>query len=87
MAKTRKNKGYFRKVKNTTRVIIPVVKTGLKNVGSVAKGVAIKAVPIVEKGASTVYSTLATGFNLGIQGAKGITSKMRKKRRSRKGRQ
>ena len=86
MTKTRKNNGYFRKVKNTTRIVIPVVKTGLKKVGSVAKGVAIKSVPIIEEGASKVYNTMVTGFNLGIQGAKGITSKMRKKRRSKKSR-
>ena len=41
--------------------------------------------PIVEKGVSKVYGTLATGFDLGIKGAKSVASgvsKMTKRKRS-----
>ena len=57
----------------------------IKKVGSVAKKVVSKSTPIVEKGVSTVYGTMATGFDLGIKGAKTAAksvSQMTKKRRS-----
>jgi hypothetical protein len=58
---------------------------GVKTVGSVAKNVIIKSTPIVEKGITKVYGTLATGFDLGIKGAKGAVksvSRTTKKKRS-----
>ena len=42
----------------------------IKTVGSVAKNVVYKSTPIVEKGVTTVYGTMATGFDLGVKGAK-----------------
>ena len=74
MSKTRKNRILLKKLKKTSKFVIPVVKTGLKTVGN---------------GVSQIYGTMADGFNLGVKGAKGITnsvSKMRKRNRTKKGR-
>lgn len=84
MTKSRKNKktNVFKKLKNTSSKAIPMVDKGLKNVGIVAKDVAVKSIPIVEKGVSGVYGALATGFDLGVKGAKvvskGVTKIARK---------
>ena len=87
MAKTRKYlkslKGAksMKMLKNTSKSAA----RGLKNVGSVTKSVIASSGPIVEKGVSKVYGTLATGFDLGIKGAKSVASgvsKMTKRKRS-----
>ena len=85
MAKTRKHsKGYkkpMKMLKNTSKSAA----RGLKKVGSVTKSVIASSGPIVEKGVSKVYGTLATGFDLGIKGAKSVASgvsKMTKRKRS-----
>ena len=75
MAKSRKNvkgkKSYkgskiMKSVKNTTYKAIPVVKTGLKKVGSTVRTVATKSAPTINKGLNKLYGTLATGFNMGF---------------------
>jgi hypothetical protein len=83
MSKTRKNrskKNFLKKITNTGKRAIPVVETGLKTVGKTAKVVAVKSVPIVEKGVSKIYSTMVQGFDLGV---KGLNSKMTKSKRRR----
>lgn len=68
---------------------LPAVNKGLQKVGTAAKDVVENSIPIVEKGTSVVYNTMATGFDLGIKGAsnvakgvKKITKKRHSKRRS-----
>ena len=73
MGKSRKN-SILKSVQKSSNKILPVVDTGLKTVGSTAKDVAKLSVPIVEKGVSAVYGTMATGFNLGLKGVKGVNS-------------
>jgi hypothetical protein len=83
MSKTRKNrskKNFLKKITSTGKRAIPVVETGLKTVGKTAKVVAVKSVPIVEKGVSKIYSTMVQGFDLGV---KGLNSKMTKSKRRR----
>jgi hypothetical protein len=70
----------LKKITNTGKRAIPVVETGLKTVGKTAKVVAVKSVPIVEKGVSKIYSTMVQGFDLGV---KGLNSKMTKSKRRR----
>ena len=70
---------------STSKKALPVVNKGLKNFGSTAKEVAIKSAPIVEKGVSVVYGTMAKGFDLGIQGVKTVAKGMSKRRHSKKG--
>ena len=58
---------------------------GIKTVGNVAKNVVSKSTPIIEKGVTTLYGTMATGFDLGIKGVKNAAktvSRTTKKRRS-----
>ena len=87
MAKSRKNsKSVLSSISKTSEKALPAVNNGLKNVGIVAKKVAVKSIPIVEKGVSVVYGTMATGFDLGVKGAKtvakgvSISNKKRSKR-------
>ena len=85
MSKTRKNrsgKNFFKKLTKTGKRAIPVVKTGLKTVGKTAKVVVEKSAPIIESGVSKIYGTMVEGFDLGVKGVKGVTSKMSKKRRT-----
>jgi hypothetical protein len=88
MAKSRSHrKSILKSIKNTGKKAMPVVGEGLKTVGTTAKYVAVKSAPVVEKGVSKVYGTLASGFDLGVKGvntlAKGAR-KMTKHRRYKK---
>jgi len=77
--------GVLKSLKKTTSKAVPMVKSGLKSVGSTVKTVAIKSAPTVNKGLEGVYGALATGFDMGIKGvSKGVSkvSKMAKKSRS-----
>ncbi len=86
MGKSRKN-SILKSVEKTSNKVLPVVDTGLQTVGSTAKDVAKISIPIVEKGVSAVYGTMATGFNLGVKGVKGVKGMTKRNRsmRNRKG--
>ena len=87
MTKSRKNSkkhGTLKKIMKTTEKAIPVIGEGLKTVGNTAKVAVVKSAPIVEKGASVVYGTLATGFDMGIKGVKTVAKGVSKKRSSRR---
>ncbi len=87
MSKTRKNrsrKNFLKKITNTGKKAIPVVKTGLKTVGKTAKVVAVKAAPVIEKGVSKVYDTLATGYDLGVKGVQSISAKRSRSKRTKR---
>jgi hypothetical protein len=90
MAKSRKN-SILKSVEKTSNKVLPAVDKGLKTVGTTAKDVAKVSLPIVEKGVSAVYGTMATGFDLGVKGVKGVSSvakgmtKRKRSRRHRKG--
>ena len=89
MSKTRKNRSrrnFFKKITNTGKKAIPIVKTGLKTVGNTAKVVAVKGAPIVEKGVSEVYDTMVTGFDLGVKGVQNLSGRSRRTKRHYKGR-
>ena len=88
MAKSRK----FNVLKSSMKVL-PSIDKGLKTVGSTAKNVAESSIPVLEKGVSAVYGTMATGFDLGVKGArtvaKGVSKSSKRHHkggRSRKGR-
>ena len=81
MAKSRKNKrSILSSISKTSKKALPALNKGLIRVGSVTKNVAVKTLPVMEKGVSAVYGTMATGFDLGIKGAKSITKSSTKKR-------
>ena len=77
-----KKSGVLKGLKKTTSKAVPVVKNGLKSVGTTVKTVAIKSAPTVNKGLEGVYGALATGFDMGIKGVSKGVSKMTKKSRS-----
>ena len=77
MTKSRKNRK-SNMLKSLSSKAIPAVGKGLRTVGFVAKGFARKSVPIVEKGVSVVYETMATGLDLGVKGAKTVASGLNK---------
>ena len=82
MAKT---KSYRRHKRSRTNYrVLPRVEGGLEMVGNKA----IKASPVVEKGISNVYNTLATGFDMGIKGVQNTisTRSSRRHKKSRKSR-
>lgn len=82
MAKSRKNRSsVLKNLKKTATKTLPVVDTGLKNVGNTAKNVAEKSVPVIEKGVSVVYGTMATGLDLGVKGVKSVAKGMTKRKR------
>lgn len=82
MTKSRSHhRSILKSIKNTGKKALPVVGKGLKTVGATAKYVAVKSAPIVEKGASVVYGTLAKGFDLGVKGAKTLSKGVMTKRR------
>jgi hypothetical protein len=91
MSKSRKYSG--RSMSKTKKMLKKTTKSavqGIKTVGSVAKNVVEKSAPMVEKGMSQVYGTLATGFDLGIQSAKnvarGVSKTIKKRHTNRKSR-
>ena len=81
MAKSRKN-NILKTVTKTSNKVLPVVDKGLKTIGTTAKDVASSSLPIIEKGVSVVYGTMATGFNLGVKGVKSVSKGMTKGKRS-----
>jgi hypothetical protein len=82
MTKSRKQSRKYNTLTKMTETALPVVGDSLKTVGYTAKGVIVKAAPLVENGASAVYGTLATGFDMGIKGAKTVAKGISKKTRS-----
>lgn len=83
MAKSRKNRSiknktskFFKNIGKTTKKAVPVIKSGLKTIGT-------KAAPIVKKGAEDVYGALKTGFDLGVTGIKKLAKSAKKSKKRR----
>ena len=87
MAKSRRNRksNILKNVKKTTMKTLPVVNKELTKIGLLAKGVALKSAPVVKKGVSSIYGTLATGFNLGARNVNKFTKNRSSKRYYKKG--
>ena len=85
MPKKTSLKNVGKSIVSTSKKALPVVGKGLKKVGTAAKDVAVASAPILEKGVSVVYGTMAKGFDLGVQGVKTISKGMSKKKLSKKG--
>jgi hypothetical protein len=82
MGKSRRN-SIMKRIDTTASKTLPVVDKGLKTVGTVAKDAAQASIPIVEKGVSAVYGTMATGLDLGVKGLQNVGKKLKFSRRSR----
>lgn len=74
MAKSYKKRAsnFVKSSSRTAEKALPVINDSLKTTGIVVKNVAKETIPIVEKGVSAVYGTMATGFDLGVTGAKNV---------------
>ena len=88
--RTRKTpRSVMKSLRKTTEKALPMVDTSLKTVGRVTKNVVVSSIPIVEKGVSAVYGTMATGFYLGVNGVKKVgksVTNIQNSKRSQQGR-
>jgi hypothetical protein len=75
MTKSRKNifrrsskrrTNFIKNIGRTTKRVLPVVKTGLSTIGQNVKVAATKSEPAIKQGFKSIYGTLATGFNMGV---------------------
>lgn len=82
MAKSRKI-SIIKTIDRTASKTLPVVDKSLKTVGIAAKDVAEASIPIVEKGVSAVYGTMATGLDLGVEGVKSVSKRLKSRKISR----
>jgi len=82
MAKSRKN-NVMKTINKTARNALPVVNNSLKTVGTTAKDVVEASIPVVEKGVSAVYGTMATGLDLGVKGVESVSKRLKRRSRSR----
>jgi len=85
MAKSRTTrKSVMKTITKTTEKALPAVNKGLNTVGNAAKNIASASIPVVQKGVSAVYGTMASGFDLGIKGVKTLSKRVKTIARSRK---
>jgi hypothetical protein len=69
----------LKSIKKNTKKILPTVNKGLTKIGDTAKNVGKISVPIIEKGASVIYGTMATGLDLGVKGIKSASKEISKR--------
>lgn len=83
-----KNTSIVKTIEKTSKTALPIVNHSIESVGSSAKSVVVHSAPVVEKGVSAVYGSLATGFDLGVKGAKtvakGVQNLTKRKKHSKK---
>ena len=74
MPKSLKNraKGFVKTSSKIAEKALPKINNGLKTATTIAKDVAKESIPIVEKGVTAVYDTMATGYNLGAKEVKKV---------------
>jgi hypothetical protein len=88
MVKSRKNKSsIINTITKSSEKALPILDKNLTKIGVAAKNITEKSIPIVEKGVSAVYGTMATGFDLGVKGAKSVArgvKRMTRKKRSKR---
>ena len=58
--------GIIKNIGKTTKRVLPIVKTGLSKIGENVKVAATKSEPAIKQGFKSIYGTLATGFNMGL---------------------
>jgi len=83
--RTRKTpRSVMKSLSKTTERALPMVDNGLKTVGLATKDVVVSSIPIVEKGVSAVYGTMATGFDLGVKGVNKLGKSVKNIRNSKR---
>jgi hypothetical protein len=80
----RRRTGIIKNIGKTTKRVLPIVKTGLSTIGQNVKVAASKSEPAIKQGFKSIYGTLATGFNMGINKLSSTFKKNGAKRRSKR---
>ena len=95
MTKSRKNifrrsskrrTNFIKNIGRTTKRVLPIVKTGLSTIGQNVKVAATKSEPAIKQGFKSIYGTLATGFNMGVNKLSTFGKSGAKRRSKRRGR-
>ena len=83
----KRGRNAMKTIKNTFSRTLPVVNNSLEKVGTVSKDVVTASIPVVEKGVSAVYNTMAKSADFGVNTAKSLAKSVRTRSRgsSRKG--
>ena len=84
---SKKRSSIIKNIGKTTKRVLPIVKTGLSKIGQNVKVAATKSEPAIKQGFKSIYGTLATGFNMGLNKLSTFgksSAKRRAKRRSRR---
>jgi hypothetical protein len=63
---SKKRTNFIKNIGRTTKRVLPIVKTGLSTIGQNVKYAANKSEPTIKQGFKSIYGTLATGFNMGL---------------------
>ncbi len=63
---SKKRTNIIKNIGKTTKRVLPIVKTGLSTIGQNVKVAATKSEPAIKQGFKSIYGTLATGFNMGM---------------------
>ena len=63
---SKRRTGIIKNIGKTTKRVLPIVKTGLSTIGQNVKVAATKSEPAIKQGFKSIYGTLATGFNMGL---------------------
>ena len=84
-SKRRSSKGrtnFIKKIGRTTKRVLPVVKKGLSTIGQNVNSAASSSEPAIKQGFKSIYGTLATGFNMGVNKLSSTFGKSSAKRRA-----
>jgi hypothetical protein len=81
---SKKRTNFIKNIGRTTKRVLPVVKSGLSTIGQNVKSAATKSEPAIKQGFKSIYGTLATGFNMGMNKLSSTFKKGSAKRRSSK---
>jgi hypothetical protein len=63
---SKRRSGIIKNIGKTTKRVLPIVKNGLSKIGQNVKVAATKSEPAIKQGFKSIYGTLATGFNMGV---------------------
>jgi hypothetical protein len=81
---SKKRTNFIKNIGRTTKRVLPVVKTGLSTIGENVKYAANKSEPTIKQGFKSIYGTLATGFNMGLNKLSTIGKSSGKRRATRR---
>ena len=81
---SKKRTNFIKNIGRTTKRVLPVVKSGLSTIGQNVKSAATKSEPAIKQGFKSIYGTLATGFNMGLNKLSSVGKSYSKRRSSKR---